>query len=994
MNHARMAAAVMLLAATAAGAAGAGRETSAGAGTRRAQERLYLVAPAPGCAQSTNLLPAEAALRAAAIEIAAGGRDVVFVPVEQAEGLAEEAYPRIELEWRGEEDEEEEEAWRIVRKDSASASRAVGDIEFSWDSWEELISSTRAGSEAIVQAALGQTPGSPAAQEISQEQKKQLEEAFDAICTQGPDAVLAAAGKVDKVLTACPASPEARTAACWPGLMLAAEDIFGHFQLRDRVLAVPLAWQAAAQSAGPAEGARSKLTTAWTALLCGFPKETLAMLQAADAEGSDGAPARALRMYATRDWRPLARGKAAKATAIEQLAWIFAMEDCWIVEQNEQGLARIMQDRKRACFAQVGRIPIIGWGHKYSQWMVLDAARTLITEVGALEALAAERRERIVRDAGSFTVGALGWNDIWPGMPISEGVRLANSAAQLALEAPDGPVRRTADGTCVWQSVSPWAIAQVERGFFHQMIQLRADYMANIWNVNDHAIAYLDAVAAGFEDEADARYFFEAASKSLSGEADEDASWEKVFSTEMGSQPVGWGTADLWMSWARLNDARATLGITHFPCGAWETQMCLRSTSMSRYKELSTEWYEAIVKHDEYNRMRGFARTFEGTDTAKLRKVAAKMPYHYTVLRTLGLQAKRANDYEAAEEFLRGAVAAMPFGATAEEDLGKLYSERGDRAKAIETYRSLLKKAPNGLLEASAKAQMCRLLIEEGKVEEALEYGKDASDAYLVSGMRAYADALIAAGRDQEGLDQYRKLGYRYPDWSLEYLFRLYHSKEPRDKIISEAKALAEAHKGLPVQQYIAGPLIVQGDFEAALELLNGPLACKTAAERSRYLGIIALLDDNADEAARHFNAAIDGKYLWERRYEDAPYVAEQSYLAALLAKDEPLEEKALRYIAGIKRPGGETAPMVRYLQGEITREAALEGAKDSKRMQLNLNWIFGVEEEAAGRAAEALDYYRRAADNEMAEEIYGGWFVKQRVKAAAGKTPAPAVSE
>lgn len=260
------------------------------AAAQGAEATVYFVAPDAAAARKANLLPYEATLRTAAVVLASRGAAVRYVPREQLGSLGPEDYPRIEFDFSAEE-------WPVVKRERVDRSKVLTVARFKTGSWAELLTSVADEAADILEGLFEE--GRIKAVALKPGDAEKLDEALALVCERGPDGARAAAAKIEEVLANGPSAAALR-AACLPGACLAGIDLYGHFQYRNRVLALPVSFAAAARlvvGADEAEGRPSpeKLAEAWVALLCGFPAESLEMVKAAgELEGAAASLARAL----------------------------------------------------------------------------------------------------------------------------------------------------------------------------------------------------------------------------------------------------------------------------------------------------------------------------------------------------------------------------------------------------------------------------------------------------------------------------------------------------------------------------------------------------------------------------------------------------------------------------------------------------------------------------------------------------------------------------
>jgi len=175
---------------------------------------------------------------------------------------------------------------------------------------------------------------------------------------------------------------------------------------------------------------------------------------------------------------------------------------------------------------------------------------------------------------------------------------------------------------------------------------------------------------------------------------------------------------------------------------------------------------------------------------------------------------------------------------------------------------------------------------------------------------------------------------------------------------------------------------IVRGHFDAARQLLNGVCKCAREGEKERFLGITDLVELDFQSAAENFRRGMDGGFVDVPGTRDAAYSVVQAYIAMTLAGDDASREKAWKLISESKvTAGNEFEAMYKYIAGKVGRDEAVEMNERASRNNLvNLYWIFGAEDEAAGDKAAAIEWYRKAVALEKDRRRYASVFARRRL--------------
>lgn len=960
---------------------------------------FFILAPQPDFAKKTNLLPLEATLRAVAIELAARGVRVSYVPARQLPALDKAAYPRLEfsLVSYGARDERTP-MLHISPKDS----RPLANIRFDRNTWQALTAGISAARDSITDAIASnlKIPPPIIASSLTEAQRSSLDSAFETICEGGPLFAINAAAAIDNVLSAQPGSPAALTAACWPSCILGSQDLRGCLQLRDRWLAVPLSWWVAAQQAAAraptthsppsAQAHRATLTEAWVALLCGFPKETLALLESLPQQSSPLPLARALSTFATRDWRPAEKADLQGATAVEQLAWIWAIQECKVFVPRADQVLQIMLSRGSAAFGPLYGIPSVGDGHSFTTPMVALAATESLRDITSLPALEAEPGESILRKAAGpdmpdatieETCRRL-FRKLASGEPDARTVALLKEAFDIALASPDGPLAPRTD-PAAWQSLSPWAWAQASRGLFYKCLQLRGKFLFRNWGVKDKAAAFLEQVLAGLEENSPEWLLFRSyLGLTLNEKEALVSAHQNFFRTEMGKHPAQWNIISRVVHDDWLESVRRQWRIYHHPCGSWQSQMCLSTCLEKAPTDASRRWYNRCVENDFYNTIRIHARSFESPEPNKLLALARAMPHCYDTVRMMGFTEIQFKRTSLAAELCKIAIEVAPDYVPAYRTLANAHVAAGNKREAIKILREGCTRSYYNMTTGHCMRQLARLLTEVGEIKEAAEWSERTGGSYSYADLIGKARFLAGRGKTTEALEEYRKAAFRYGHASFDYLVFAITTGMPQEKVEAEAMLLAEEHPEDTYVESIAAPLMMYGHFEAAQATIERNPGIDDPVLAMRYRGLLHLMKQEFDAAAEQFTQAARERYFRRYGFRDPAQAGLQAYIAMCLAHNEQGKSQILDFFSAHKNFPQWANPIVEYLRGAVTRDEALEMARDNESVLINLYWLFAAEEDGRADTPKALQWYRRAAGHYLAGWQFAGCFARDRLKA------------
>ncbi len=946
---------------------------------------LYVIAPANESTR-TNVMPMEAALRAVAIEAAGRGADVRFVPVGQQAKLPAGAWPRLEI---GRTGSFGPHSRRFIFRTSSDSSVEVADIDFTPGNWRQLRSRVGAACELIMknlerELSLQPASGSP----LSEADKAALERSLDTLVRSGPSSLPDSSEAIDRVLSRHPSNPEALIAACWPSCVTASQDLHGYFHSRQKFLAVPLGWYTAAARAG-ASGPLADITEAWVALVCGFPNDALAILNRVQPSDSLQPLVTALEVFSTRDWRTLSQGWILSATAMEQLAWLWALQESQLLTENIDAVRGILAQRMHPAFAAVYDHGSVGSGHVLTSSNLIWSTAWIFRLGESLGIIDDENRQSLTasmpaglrRAEGAAMVTALYAHFETGGGELESAgiIRAARAVLAAMADAPDGPLR-PGHGDPAWQSLSPWAQSEAAGGLFYRSLEQRAYFLLRSWGVEDRARAFMGEVADALGTD-DAQGHFFALTLLLARGRNEAATerFEDLMQFEMGRAEIAmWYVYGRWMEQRWLEEVvRNYWRVYHHPYGAYQSELLVLRAPEGSARQPYTDWYKACVANDPLNKVRIRAAEYENADSDHILRIARSAPYNLRLTRRLAWRASRAGHYDLAEELLNMGIAVAPDAILNYRDLADVYISTGNTDAAIEVLQKGIANAPYSLTVSHCQATLSRLLIEAGRIDEALDSGGEAAVSYSSTGLSARARALDAAGRHDEALEVYRLIAERYPTGAFSYLVYAYVLNKPAGEIEQAARELASRSHSHPLAPYIVGPLTMYGSFDVAAELLETALAPEDPSLAEVYWGDYYLMKREFAQAVSHYDQAIEEQYFARYGAYGGEHVAMRMYIALCLEGNREGMRVMKGWFARFDGTPEESKPLFAYMRGEATRQEALSMTDEEGSMALDLYWIFAAECEQAAQRDEAAQWYRRASEHPMAHYRYAGRFAQ-----------------
>ena len=734
------------------------------------------------------------------------------------------------------------------------------------------------------------------------------------------------------------------------------------------------------------------------ALLCGFPEESRRLVESVKGTEAEQKLARALTMFATRDWREM-KQELFESSSVEAMAWLWAIQQTGMFDTNKETFLKAAATGGSAWFFPVYGVYDVGAGHALTPMMMAVAGQRLYEGFLELDAVPEEQREGLKRQVEKLQrageVRDYGGDDsIALGVPTKYAVRFADKAIAAAVAAPDGPRRMTAEGP-KWQSLSPWAWAQPAQGVFYTSIYLRIVFVGDMWGVPEAERAFVDELAAAHPEESPIGLYF------AIGQTDLVKEWEKwrkayqrLLKTEMGREAGQFKALSTWDSNSVLGQWRTWAKMKSFPCGAWQAELFARHCS-GKYTPMTIRraWYDCAFSCDPRTRLRENS-SFYGVDAGEFTGAVDTEPYNLQLLGTLASDALAEDRKADAIRLYEGMIKLAPEDTAGYASLAFVHNKAGDTDKAVAALRQGMERCPDSVGRSNMIATLANTLVENGRVKEALPFAKEASGSGSGAGLLSYAKALMADGRVKESLGYYKEAADRYDSCVFTYLIEAFVHSVPSDKVIADARGFIEEHGPAMDFDEVLAPLIQFGHFDVAEELLQNELAFNDVKQDEGWRAILNLLRGDYGVAAEAFDKAVDAGYLsWNGRL-DGVYISQQCYIAALMGRHEALRKKAFNWLVELEDPAPEVAPILKYITGRADRETALKLAEKYPGPTLNLYWVFAVEADAAGRKGEAVKWYSRCKEHPLVLRKWAGLFARRRLEALEKGAPCPPAIE
>jgi tetratricopeptide (TPR) repeat protein len=784
-----------------------------------------------------------------------------------------------------------------------------------------------------------------------------------------PGLILAAAKKVSAVLNTQSRSPEAHYTAALCGALLTLQDPYGHFHNRARFLAGPLSFWVMGRRLAKPKRPQDKLAAAWLAFACGYPNAALRQLKTLAPKERSSAEGKALRMFITRDYRPLTPRTAPSASTLEQLAWVWACQQCKRTDFLRDAPGQLARQSLMAAILPLQITTEVGAGHAHTTAAInlaiaadaeallkaddlpepnrAKAAKLLaslcgVSGEGKLPSVAKRLAHALRRDSGMAS-----WN--------STAKVLVDELYTSAKKQPSGPVTLRKD--VVWQVMPVSDFAELQCGRFVLALYGRARFIGQMWGVPDAAREFCDEVATFTKSMSGVFTFFHALKpiyddqpakakaetltflQSRTGRLPATASfviselpeksWKHKLLQKLMAHPGRGG----W-EWARLASVPEVMGIhstfTHASHVARVDSYAMEAPRRLSYLAESVIWGESFSQ---------------------------RLPYHVKWINWLAWWARYLGNDEKAIDAYEKLLVLEPNNASHYSALANLFAANGKLGKAIDVAERAVKACEDTVTLSNLMGHTAERLVDEGRKDEALKWGLRAAQSYSYSGLHGYAVALEANGRTKESVQVFRAIAMRYRSGIRSYISSLVRAKADMAVFTSETQALLKMYprsKGY-VHDYVQHGLWREAADTGILDkLYKGPLSFHPVDGQKRWLLLHSMLTRDYPRAIRAYQAL-------KKVQKPYQYCVLLAYGAARLGKlkDAQAEIRADLKVGAKKKWLG---AHMRFALGEIDRKELDKSSSDTFA-RLTAHWLAGVQAESAGDMSAAYKCYQLSAD-------------------------------
>lgn len=782
-----------------------------------------------------------------------------------------------------------------------------------------------------------------------------------------------AADMVDSVLDESPACPEAHLAATTCSVVPALHDLYGNFHERGRYLAVPFSHWLAGERMSPTPVKNT--AGAWLMLAAGYPKRALASMEGLPEDKANTPEVKALKMFATRDYRALSEEDVKLATPIEQLAWIWATQDCGredILDDMPQYLA--VQNSSSAFLPAVIKNAGVGPGHATT---AMGVAFSLAedTEMMMLSKEIEPSRRTVLARRAAKQLGI----PVYPDMAsyetyfkesiaeldeprdITKAVAAVEAFRREAISLPAGPVML--EESFRWRCLPLHELAKLRQGWMVAMLDIRCDFIGNSWGVSEEADKFSRKVSAGFEPDSFLSAFFMASGLLHLEKKDQ----VKEVMRPVVDQPVARTPAARYAileDWGRsvLSGMEFRRGCYPDGRGLWDWIKVARIEygRDNRFAARAACW--DCLREDDYCTDATKTLVYYAANTALGDELIKRMPYNQGLLAYLGQFASTHEKVNEAIAIYEKMLEQAPRDVDGYRRLSYKYIELGERLKAIEVVKTAASKCDDSVQLSNLIGWMSQWLIWEGRLEEGLEWGERAAESYSAVGLKSLAIAQEANGMIPEARATLLAVAERYEGCADDLvLFLLRHGTE--EQTIAEVRKLLKVHSAItePVKKGFGYALIRGG---GSLEML----------EKGLKEGLLTLSGEDKDLSrivcamnSRDFKAV---KECYEKSGTNNAFPVIMAFASAQLSGDRNFQKKVQKDMEtwlGDKRYGA----LMAYQLGKLSYDDALS-VRNAWYHVVMANWIKGAKAEANGDTAAALAAYRAATSLEDSSIFVG----------------------
>lgn len=878
-------------------------------------------------------------------------------------------------------------------KTSPDKSRRIVSLAVSCMDWETLTGCIEKISRRLTEDLVKELHlpgGAPAASPATADQLAQLDKARQLTLKVCSRDVLAGSRKVDAVLDAAPLCAEAHYTAALCGSILACQDLYGRFHERGRFLAGPLSHRMYARGLKAPTRPQDRLSEAWAMLACGYPNAAAASLEGL----SEGPEVQAIRMFITRDYRPMLRPESGEPTDIESLALLWAAQQCGRTDLLEGACSKLIGKTRSPAFSTLYssadfRAP--------SEAISMALARDANDILGDSRIPADKRMETGTALARPLLVDAatdpakLGTAIAWKiqqqgymlqgesGQTLSQIVAGMVNLYALGAATATGPVSGAAG--MQWQCLCPHDLAQVQRGLLLVTFNVQIRSLAHCLGVPQEAQQLCEAIAKGLEKLPGIDAYFRGFGLIQVQQYDKATEEAGRLLQSPLVKPLA-ARNMLIMNWDNRVLPKQDKSEYLFGRGGWDWADRAVGTMWDGQAQLSESLAWRCLAVDSHASLPLQVLLWKAQTPDVAEPFLDRLPYNLSVLEDA---ARAANNYGRsfkAIEVYRKIIDLIPRDARGYEYLAWQYVWTDNLDEAINVARQAKRKCEFSIRLSNLLGSAVDWLVEQHHLEEAMAFGQESAKSYSYQGLRGLAVALVANKQVDKAQDIYRKLAHRYDSGTVEYirfLLEQHRSQAFMDEevtaLLKEYPKLKDAiadHVGKACCQATADPKVLEAFYAGPLSFYNKDWQQHKLLECAVY--------------ARQFNKAVE--------YGIALHDAKQ-----LTVYERMWLHAAMRLSGKTGRIADVEAVLLKQVESADVSEHVLYALKRTSWKQLQeistasyprsyAFWLRGVEAELRQDMPAAIEAYQTAgegANDGDAKWISWHWRVAlERQQAAA----------
>jgi tetratricopeptide (TPR) repeat protein len=893
-------------------------------------------------------------------------------------GWRNENYPR--LNWFGD-GTEQEISLVIQEKQDDNRNPFVNKypkIKVSWATWPALTESVQRLSDRLVgelvqRYHLKPVETSPATRPTGV--PAGLTEIREKILSGESNQIWSAAQQVEPLLDKYPGNASVHSLAAMPGAILAGLEVYGFFCDQTQFLVTPLTHLLLAKRAGPRVGVEDRLTEAWVMLVCGYPDSAKNVIDQLPPEVRKNPECRALKMFITRDYTPYSPETIINASSMEQAAWVFSIYACGRNDLLMNAPAKMAMSKINEALLPNYGISDVSTAHQCTTLAIRYALARDIQTFLVLRDLRLADRGAVVGQlaktfnisgtknlsilAGKIAVGltseAMGYgsNSIEMGDQLSPVLSAMNNLYILAMAKPVEP--EALGNGLKWRSLYLHDFTDYRRGLLAHLLYRRANFMAYSWGVPYQAYEFCHQASQGFIKAKDLREFFDLYSLLARNDPKGYEMIDKLGQTPFRNNPAFY--FHLTVPYHRGGGMVMNGNIGSRGCWQWCLLYQTQDSPIDVFGDENTaEMVDLGLKVDPYSFTLAKYLLNRSVTLRPMDEMIVKMPYHLALLQMTAKRANALNLRSEAIKYYEKVIDMAPRQDKSYSALVRLYTQNGQRTKAIDLVKKAAGCVPNTVGMSNMLGDAACWLVDENRPLEALDLGRRGAESYSCAGLHGFAVALEANGRTEDALKVYRSIAERYEGeaWELiDYLFRQHASDL---EITGEIKQLLASHPTM--KQTVANSILegfcTLGDHLALLEtLLKTDLAVVKPEKQMTFLLLTSLY-------SRHFDKVMVYAEKAAAKGQLEPYELLAVHTAILLS-GRTEDRRQFQGALGNYPAGAWLYPHIQYLLGRLTAKE-LESRCNNELDRAYAFWLIGVQAESRKDYPEALKAYGKAA--------------------------------